>query len=216
MEQSGSKRSLSRAMPSNKSHTSSINIKLMQEEPNRHNRTIFRERGEQPQNLQMQGFSKKYSVKLQSNEKENHSRRRETPLKYEGTLRPFQETNRYLETDRLKDPNTHQRSLSKNNHLKLKTDYDHKLRTDYDNNPRNYPDPRNHPDPKLKPDYADPREATSASAGGKVRVGVAELKALMAEIGKQQREVESLNREMQFIRKAVGRQSGNSVLAALR
>jgi hypothetical protein len=100
VEKTASKKSLSRA---NKSHTSSINIKLSQETPIDHikipMKNIFREKmelqsGHKPG--QQQSGQKKYSVKLQSNEKENHARRKEHNP-YDVTIfRPFQETNRYL------------------------------------------------------------------------------------------------------------------------
>jgi hypothetical protein len=51
--------------------------------------------------LHPHSHQKKYSVKLQSNEKENNVRRKD-PQPYDVTIfRPFQENNRYLETERL-------------------------------------------------------------------------------------------------------------------
>jgi len=65
-------------------------------------RTIVKEKCEstihqlKPNSSQMISHQKKYSVKLQSNEKENIGRKKEA---YDMTIvRPFQETNRYLET----------------------------------------------------------------------------------------------------------------------
>lgn len=103
VEKNSSKKSLSRV---NKSHTSSINIKLNQETEQMKIplKSIFREKYEMrtdQKSSYLAGTAKKYSVKLQSNEKENHNRKKEAHP-YDVTIfRPFQDTNRYLETERL-------------------------------------------------------------------------------------------------------------------
>lgn len=105
VEKNSSKKSLTRV---NKSHTSSINIKLNQESTIDHMKiplkNIFRDKYEMrtdQKNSYLAGPAKKYSVKLQSNEKENHHRKKESHP-YDVTIfRPFQDTNRYLETERL-------------------------------------------------------------------------------------------------------------------
>lgn len=111
VEKNSSKKSLSKGLTASKSHTSSINIKLSQDLSTLENikmpmKSIFKERCEpylQTVTKQAQigyGHShKKHSVKLQSNEKENMGKRRDVKESYEvGLVRPFQETNRYLET----------------------------------------------------------------------------------------------------------------------
>jgi len=105
VEKQGSKKSLSRI---NKSHTSSINIKLIQDTPVEHIKLpikgLIKDKNEMQSNSKLshqQSQNKKYSVKLQSNEKENKARRAD-PNPYDVTIfRPFQESNRYLETERL-------------------------------------------------------------------------------------------------------------------
>ena len=136
MEKASSKKSLSRNTSStNRNHTSSINIKLSHNNPDISQvdhfkiplKTIFKDKCEP----YLRAPQKKYSVKLPSNEKENHRRKEH----YEVGLRPFQETNRYLETERAPKEHSHskrhhERSLSKQ-FLKLKSDQhlDSKLRT---------------------------------------------------------------------------------------
>lgn len=76
-EKNCSKRSLGRGLSINKSHTSSINIKLTQDTPidqiKLPLKSIFREKGDiclaSKYQLAPQSHQKKYSVKLQSNEK---------------------------------------------------------------------------------------------------------------------------------------------------
>lgn len=112
VEKNSSKKSLSKGLTASKSHTSSINIKLSQDLSTLENikmpmKSIFKERCEPylqtvTKQAQMGGYGhshKKHSVKLQSNEKENMGKRRDVKESYEvGLVRPFQETNRYLET----------------------------------------------------------------------------------------------------------------------
>jgi hypothetical protein len=115
VEKNSSKKSLSKGLTANKSHTSSINIKLSQDLTTIDNmkiplKNIFKEKCEpylhnlskQPQINNYLLSQKKHSVKLQSNEKENMGKRKEHKENYEiGLVRPFQETNRYLETERI-------------------------------------------------------------------------------------------------------------------
>lgn len=109
VEKNSSKKSLSKAPSVNKSHTNSINIKLSQdsciEQIKIPLKTIFKDKTEatitKNYHPQAQSHHKKYSVKLQSDEKENLVRKKENPP-YDVTIfRPFQETNRYLETERV-------------------------------------------------------------------------------------------------------------------
>jgi len=112
VEKNFSKKSLGKGISVNKSHTSSINIKLTQDCCPEPLKTIFKDKTEvslsrhyqplQPsQQPLQQSQQKKHSVKLQEHEKENPARRKDN-LPYDVTIfRPFQETNRYLETERI-------------------------------------------------------------------------------------------------------------------
>ena len=125
-------------MTINKSHTSSINIKLSQDLTALENmriplKSIFKDKcesylqagGKQPQINNYLQAHKKYSVKLQSNEKENMGKKKEARENFEvGLVKPFQETNRYLETERMsKDYSKNgERSISKSKGLKIRND----------------------------------------------------------------------------------------------
>ena len=136
-----SKKSLSRH-PSqhHRNHTSSINIKLSQPNDLSHLehlklplKTILRDKQESQNRMP----SKKYSGKGSSiyQDKENPVKR--SVLQDQLMMKPFQDSNRYLETERVSKEHSnykhHERSLSKQM-LKIKPDHayeQHKLRTEY-------------------------------------------------------------------------------------
>ena len=98
-------------------------------------KTIFKDKTEailaKPYQPLQYSQQKKHSVKLQSNEKENHCRKK-INLPYDITIfRPFQETNRYLETERI--PKEAKSTTPAKQNLKLRSEYpDQKqMRTDY-------------------------------------------------------------------------------------
>lgn len=176
----------------NKSHTSSINIKLSQEATADHIRIplkhMMREKGESGQLgkvNQPMSQHKKYSVKLQSNEKENHARRRDQQP-YDVTIfRPFQDTNRYLETERLpKDYKPQQERTPTKQPLRLRTDHqDQKhIRTDYtDTTPDKY---RKEVSTKH----------TTESSSKLIRVPAEDVRRLIGELLREQKEVAELKR----------------------
>lgn len=141
VEKNSSKKSLSKAPSVNKSHANSINLKLAHDACIEHIkiplRTIFKDKTESNLNKvyhpQPHSHHKKYSVKLQSDDKENLGRKKDHP--YDVTIfRPFQETNRYLETERIpKDYKISNERTPVKQALRLRTDYQNEkqLRTDY-------------------------------------------------------------------------------------
>ena len=128
---------------------------------------------------------KRHSVKLPSNEKENRAKKRDQHL-YDVTIfRPFQETNRYLETERLpKDYKPHHERTPTKPALRLRTDHSNlkQIRTDYtDHTPDKY---RKDPSAKHTAELTNPL----------VRVPLEEVKRLMAELLKEKTEVAHLKR----------------------
>lgn len=104
VEKKSSKKSLGKGMTANKSHTSSINLKFSQDigidqvkiplkSIAKDNYELIYSKQYQPM---LQSQQKKYSVKLQSNEKENIDRKVANHHYDHHNFMPLQETNRYL------------------------------------------------------------------------------------------------------------------------
>lgn len=128
---------------------------------------------------------KRHSVKLQSNEKENRAKKRDQHP-YDVTIfRPFQETNRYLETERLpKDYKPHHDRTPTKPALRLRTDHSNlkQIRTDHtDHTPDKF-----RKDPSVR--------QTVEPTNQLVRVPLEDVKRLMAELLKEKAEVAQLKR----------------------
>lgn len=173
-------------------------------------KNIFRDKYEMRTDMKssyLAGPAKKYSVKLQSNEKQNHHRKKEAHP-YDVTIfRPFQETNRYLETERTpKQYKAQQERTPTKPALRLRTDHqDNKqIRTDY----------TDHTPDKFRKEAST--KHTTQNSTKKVRVPIQDIRRLISELEKERAEVGQLRKELQFYRAHAGDGNSNPVLRSLR